>query len=102
MNYDITDDEWQEVYNSTDHSQGQYRGYNGEPGTFYQTYGNGGGPNGWGGYWVRDNCSAVWEVNGNKFKYLDGCSLKIQPQQEMKGIICAVRLIPYCPVVWLT
>jgi hypothetical protein len=66
-------EESEEVYNSTETREGEYLEYYGEPGIFYQTYGNGGGKGGWGGYWVRDGGRAVWAVAGNSvhFSYLN-------------------------------
>lgn len=84
------DDDWQMVYNGN----GRPREYCNQPGTFYQTYGNGGGKNGWGGYWVREDGEAVWEVAGQEFMYLPGCALEFQSENEMTGRIAAVRIIP--------
>ena len=88
------DESWQEVYNSTDGHCGAPREYSGQPGTFYQTYGNGGGKNGSGGYWVRDDGNALWEVAGEVFKYLDGFSLETRAQDSMNGIASACKLVP--------
>jgi hypothetical protein len=85
-------DDWEEVYNSTDERHGQSREYYNQPGTFYQTYGNGGGKNGWGGYWVREGGTAVWEVAGNEFKYLENHILEYQPQKEMEGQVAQCRV----------
>jgi len=84
---------WEEVYNSTDERHGESREYLKQPGTFYQTYGNGGGKNGWGGYWVRHGGTAVWEVAGEEFKYLEGYSLEYQHQNWMKGKTARCRTI---------
>ena len=83
-------DDWEEVYNSTDERHGQSREYYNQPGTFYQTYGNGGGKNGWGGYWVREGGTAVWEVAGDEFKYLENHILEYQPWREGRGGHCRV------------
>ena len=85
-------DDWIEVYNSNDDRNGEPRTYCDQPGTFYQTYGNGGGPGGWGGYWVREGGRAVWEVEGSVFKYLDNCCLEVRPQDSMNGRCAAVKL----------
>ena len=72
---------WEEIYNSTedmpDNMPGVSREYSGQPGTFYQTYGNGGGPGGSGGYWVREGGRAVWMVEGNKFSFIAGAILEV-------------------------
>jgi hypothetical protein len=85
---------WEEVYNSSDKRNGTSRTYCDQPGTFYQTYGNGGGPGGWGGYWVRQGGRAVWEVAGSKFTYLEGCQLEVRPQDSFRGVCAAVRPVP--------
>ena len=83
--WDEGDDGWHEVYNSTDKRQGEFREYSKQPGTFYQTYGNGGGEGGWGGYWVRQGGLAVWAVAGDVFTYLDNHVLEYRPQDSMAG-----------------
>ena len=85
-------DDWEEVYNSTDEREGEPREHCGQPGTFFQTYGNGGGENGWGGYWVRDDTTAVWTVAGQVFKYLDNYVLEYQPQKQMEGQVAKCRV----------
>jgi hypothetical protein len=85
-------DEWEEVYNSTDERQGEPREHCGQPGTFYQTYGNGGGENGWGGYWVRKDTTAVWTVAGQVFKYLDNYILEYKPCDSMAGKVAKCRV----------
>ena len=91
---DDDDDSWDEVYNSKDRElPGVPRTYSGEPGTFYQTYGGGGGEGGWGGYWMRDDSAAVWSVAGDKFTFKDGLTLLLRPQDSKKGIVSAVRLV---------
>jgi hypothetical protein len=93
------DDDWDEVYNSTDERNGVPREHGeprekwGQPGTFYQTYGNGGGEGGWGGYWMREGGDAVWSVAGDKFTYKDGWTLLVRPQDSMRGQVAAVRLV---------
>jgi len=87
------EDDWEEVYNSTDERNGEPREQWGQPGTFYQTYGNGGGEGGHGGYWVREGGDAVWSVAGDKFKFKDGWTLLVRPQDSMRGQVAAVRLV---------
>lgn len=83
-------DGWETVYNGN----GTRRMYCEQPGTFYQTYGNGGGKNGWGGYWVREDGEAVWEVAGEEFTYLNGCYVDFQTENEMTGRIAMIRIVP--------
>lgn len=87
---DEEDEDEEQVYNGN----GEPREYSNQPGTFYQTYGNGGGKNGWGGYWVRDGSQAVWEVAGQEFTYLEDKSLEFSPGDEMKGVIPTVKIVP--------
>lgn len=68
---------WEEIYNKTGDMPGEPRDYSGQPGTFYQTYGNGGGPGGSGGYWVREGGRAVWMVKGNNFSFIAGAILEV-------------------------
>ena len=88
---------WEDVYNSADDRYGEPRSYcdqpGNQPGTFYQTYGGGGGPGGWGGYWVREGGYAVWEVQGSKFTYLNNKSLEYCHKNRQCGGP-AVRLVP--------
>jgi len=84
---------WEQIYNYTDDVSGEPRSYCDQPGTFYQTYGNGGGPGGWGGYWVREGGQAVWEVEGSTFTYLKGKILEIRNPDWRRGIDAAVRLL---------
>jgi len=68
-------------------------------GIFYQTYGNGGGPGGWGGYWVMGSklqppFAGVWEVAGDKFTPLDGCRLQYRSEDERVGQTAALRIVP--------
>ena len=88
------EDEFEEVYNSTDSRNGFPRLYKEQPGTYYQTYGNGGGPGGSGGYWVREGGDAVWRIEGDKFTYLDNRKLLVRPQNSMIGQVAGVRLVP--------
>jgi hypothetical protein len=87
------EDDWEEVYNSTDERNGEPREQWGQPGTFYQTYGNGGGEGGHGGYWMREDGDAVWSVAGDKLKFKDGWTLLVRPQDSMRGQVAAVRLV---------
>jgi len=73
--------------------RGEPRSYCDQPGTFYQTYGNGGGAGGWGGYWVREGGQAVWKVEGSEFTYLNAKILEYRHQDSMRGIPAAVRLL---------
>jgi hypothetical protein len=77
----LIDNGYDEIYNGN----GERRFYKGSPGLFYQTYGNGGGPGGWGGYWIQDCNQAVWQVEGEVFTLLEGKSLSL-------------RSVPYFPV----
>ena len=80
----MIENDYEEIYNGEGNSAGELRFYNGDPGRFYQTYGNGGGPGGWGGYWIRDGDKAVWQVEGQVFTLLEGKSLSL-------------RSVPYFP-----
>jgi hypothetical protein len=71
------DEEWEEIYNSTGGMPGEPREHEWEPGTFYQTYGGGGGPGGAGGYWVRTGGNAVLKVKGNDFQLICGAILEV-------------------------
>jgi hypothetical protein len=83
---------WEEVYNSTDIMNGVAREYCGQPGKFYQTYGNGGGKNGSGGYWVRDGSAGVWSVAGDTFTYLKDATVEYRNQRSMSGVCAAIRV----------
>ena len=83
---------WEEVYNSTDIMKGVAREYCGQPGKFYQTYGNGGGKNGSGGYWIRDGSAGVWSVAGETFTYLKDATVEYRNQRSMAGICAAIRV----------
>jgi hypothetical protein len=75
---------WKYVYNGSNEKPGEYREYLGQPGTFYQTYGND-------GYWQREGVTAVWKVKGNKFKYLNNKSIEYQSQGANKNRLRIVR-----------
>lgn len=88
------EDDWQEVYNN-----GEPRMMGETDGIFYQTYGNGGGPGGWGGYWVMGSklqppFAGVWVVEGDKFTPLDGCRLQYRSEDERVGQTAALRIVP--------
>jgi len=88
---------WEEVYNG-----GQPREnprLSGQEGIFYQTYGNGGGTGGWGGYWAMrvsngQHMPIVYEVCGHKFNMLEGVTLEFRPEDSFRGVVAAVRLVP--------
>ena len=94
---EVETDGWEEVYNG-----GQPREnprIPGQEGIFYQTYGNGGGAGGWGGYWAMrlsngQHMPGVYEVAGNQFKMLEGVLLEFRPEEEMRGVVAAVRIVP--------
>lgn len=73
----MIESEYEEIYNSTGREAGVEREYKGQQGRFYQTYGGGGGPGGWGGYWVRHRSKAVFNVEGEVFTHLPGKSLSL-------------------------
>lgn len=73
----MIDNEYEEIYNGEGRTAGEAREYYGQPGRFYQTYGNGGGPGGWGGYWIRDGGTAVWNVEGEVFTYMPDKTLSL-------------------------
>jgi hypothetical protein len=100
-------DGWEEVYNTGNKTKGNPLGVtvrenprlSGEYGVFYQTYGNGGGPGGWGGYWAMrvssgQHMPGVYEVAGEEFKLLDGVALEFRPEDSFRGVPAAVRLLP--------
>ena len=87
------EDDWEEVYNSTDQRNGEPRLYSEEPGTFYQTYGNGGGEGGHGGYWVQEGGGDLWSVAGDEFTYHPTWKLLVRPQNSLKGQVAGVRVI---------
>jgi len=88
---------WEEVYNG-----GQPREnprLSGQEGIFYQTYGNGGGAGGWGGYWAMrvsngQHMPGVYEVCGHEFNMLEGVGLEFRPEDSLRGVVAAVRLVP--------
>ena len=71
------DEEWEEIYNSTGDMPGVPLEKWWQEGTYYQTYGNGGGPGGSGGYWVRTGGNAVWKVEGHDFHHISGAILEV-------------------------
>ena len=99
-------DGWEEVYNAGNQTKGNPLGVErrknpllpGQEGIFYQTYGNGGGAGGWGGYWAMPG--AVWEtpgvyqVAGEEFTLLDGVVLEFRPENCWTGRVAAVRILP--------
>lgn len=90
------EDAWEEVYNSTDERNGEprlYRNTAANPGTFYQTYGNGGGEGGHGGYWVPEGGGDLWSVAGDEFTYHPTWTLLVRPQHSLKGQVAGVRVI---------
>jgi hypothetical protein len=92
------EDEFEEVYNSTDERngeplQGTKYAIDKKQGTFYQTYGNGGGPGGSGGYWVKEGGDAVWKIEGDRFTYLNNRKLLVRPQNSKIGQVAGVRLV---------
>ena len=88
------EDEFEEVYNSTDSRNGEPLTHLQQPGTFYQTYGGGGRPGGSGGYWVREGGDAVWKMDGYEFTYLENKKLLVRIQNSMIGQVAGVRLVP--------
>jgi hypothetical protein len=71
----------------------------GQEGVFYQTYGNGGGPGGWGGYWAMrvssgQHMPGVYEVAGQEFTLLEGVQLEYRPEDSLRGVPAAVRILP--------
>lgn len=68
----MVESDYEEIYNGEGRVAGELRFYKGAPGRFYQTYGNGGGPGGWGGYWIQNANKSVWKVEGEVFTLLPG------------------------------
>ena len=100
-------DGWEEVYNAGHKTAGNPLGGQprenprlpGQEGIFYQTYGNGGGAGGWGGYWAMrvsngQHVGCPYEVAGEEFKLLEGVELEFRPQDSWRGVCAAVRLVP--------
>jgi hypothetical protein len=87
---DEEEDVWEEVFNG-DALPGIPYEHAGYPGRFYQTYGNGGGPGGSGGYWVKQG-GEVWKVEGTTFTYGNNYEIEVRPKNEAKGITGAVRV----------
>ena len=90
------DYDWEAICNSTGPRDmpGSPREHAGQPGTYYQTYGGGGGPGGAGGYWVRTGGNAVWKVEGNDFHHISGAILELRsPDEEYWLGRCRVRIL---------
>jgi hypothetical protein len=99
---------WEEVYNAGHKTAGNPLGGERrkhprlpgeEAGIFYQTYGNGGGAGGSGGYWAMrvssgQHMPGVYEVAGEEFKLLEGVALEFRPQDSFRGVPAAVRIVP--------
>jgi hypothetical protein len=99
---------WEEVYNAGHQTAGNPLGGERrehprlpgeEAGIFYQTYGNGGGAGGSGGYWAMrvssgQHMPGVYEVAGEEFKLLEGVALEFRPQDSFRGVPAAVRIVP--------
>ena len=98
---------WEEVYNAGHKTAGNPLGgqprenprLSGQEGIFYQTYGNGGGTGGWGGYWAMrvssgQHMPGVYEVCGHEFNLLEGVTLEFRPEDSWRGVCAAVRLVP--------
>ena len=97
---------WEEVYNAGNQTKGNPLGTQsrenprlpGQEGIFYQTYGNGGGAGGWGGYWAMRGASwetpGVYEVAGQEFTLLEGVELEFRPEHSWTGRVAAVRILP--------
>jgi hypothetical protein len=81
------DEEWEDIYNSTERMPGEPRGYDGEEGTYYKTSPNGSGPSVAEGYWVRTGGNAVWKIVGNDFQFICGAIL------EVGFMKCRLRLL---------
>lgn len=89
---------WEEVYNG-----GKTIGFGmletnhiWDNGTYYQTYGNGGGKGGQGGYWVmKDRNDVVYEVAGRSMTIMKDVCLEFRPENQMIGQVAAVRLLPF-------
>ena len=81
----MIDNDYEEIYNGEGRTAGEVRYCKGSRGHFYQTYGNGGGPGGWGGYWIQDGTRSVWKVEGEVFTLL-------------KNVKFCLSGVPYEPV----
>jgi len=98
---------WETVYNAGNQTKGNPLGGErrenprlpGQEGIFYQTYGNGGGAGGWGGYWAMrvssgQHMPGVYEVAGQEFTLLEGVQLEFRPEHCWTGVEAAVRILP--------
>jgi len=98
---------WEEVYNAGHKTKGNPLGGQqrenprlpGQEGIFYQTYGNGGGPGGSGGYWAMrvsngQHVGCPYEVKGSEFTLLEGVALEFRPEDSFRGVVAAVRIVP--------
>jgi hypothetical protein len=93
----MIESEYEEIYNSEGRKPGVVREHDGETGRFYQTYGGGGGPGGWGGYWIQDGRKSVWQVEGEVFTWLPTKRLHIM---GVPYFPCSIHW--WCKVVSLT
>jgi len=97
---------WETVYNTGHQTKGNPLGVKrrenpllpGQEGIFYQTYGNGGGAGGSGGYWAMPGASwetpGVYQVAGEEFTLLEGVELEFRPEHYWTGTEAAVRILP--------
>jgi hypothetical protein len=98
---------WEEVYNASNQTKGNPLGGQprenprlpGQEGIFYQTYGNGGGAGGWGGYWAMrvsngQHVGCPYEVASEEFKLLEGVGLEFRPEDSFRRVVAAVRIVP--------
>jgi hypothetical protein len=97
---------WEYVYNAGNQTKGNPLGVvrrenpllPGQEGIFYQTYGNGGGAGGSGGYWAMPGASwetpGVYQVAGEEFTLLEGVELEFRPEHSWTGVVAAVRILP--------
>jgi hypothetical protein len=98
---------WETVYNAGHQTKGNPLGGErrenprlpGQEGIFYQTYGNGGGAGGSGGYWAMrvssgQHMPGVYEVAGQEFTLLEGVQLEFRPEHYWTGTEAAVRILP--------
>jgi len=98
---------WETVYNAGNQTKGNPLGGErrenpllpGQEGIFYQTYGNGGGAGGSGGYWAMrvssgQHMPGVYQVAGEEFTLLEGVELEFRPEHSWTGVEAAVRILP--------
>jgi hypothetical protein len=98
---------WETVYNAGNQTKGNPLGGErrenprlpGQEGIFYQTYGNGGGAGGSGGYWAMrvssgQHMPGVYQVAGEEFTLLEGVELEFRPEHCWTGTEAAVRILP--------